>query len=115
MADRREVSRVPWRTTGGGLRLAIRLTPKASRDEIGGIGEGTDGPHLAVKVRALPTEGAANAALEKLVAKWLGLNQREVSLATGGKSRMKTLHLSGDPDELVETLRKRLTALASAT
>ena len=99
---------LPWRIAKDGIRLAVRLTPKASRDEVGGIAGGPDDRHLAVKVRALPSEGAANAALEKLVAKWLGLPQRDVSVAAGGKSRLKSLHLSGDATELVDRLRARL-------
>ena len=99
---------VPWRVTDGGLRLSVRLTPKAARDEIGAVAVGPDGSHIAVKVRALPAEGAANAVLEKLIAKWLGLALRDVSLATGGKSRLKSLRLTGDPPELAERLRAKL-------
>ena len=105
---------VPWRPTDGGLRLSVRLTPKAARDAIGAIADGPDGLHLAVKVRALPSEGAANAALEKLIARWLGLPQRDVSLAAGGKSRLKSLHLTGDPGELAGRLRDKLGHTKSA-
>ena len=98
----------PWRAVGDGVRLTVRLTPKSSADAVGAIVESPEGPHLHVKVRALPADGAANAALEKLVAKWLGLAQRDVSLAGGSKSRLKTLHLSGDPAELYERLGRRL-------
>ena len=71
---------------------------------MGEIGEGPDGPYIAVKVRALPSEGEANAALARVVAKWLGLAQRDVTLAAGGKSRLKTLHLSGEPATLAALL-----------
>ena len=99
---------LPWRIAKDGIRLAVRLTPKASRDEVGGIAGGPDDRHLAVKVRALPSEGAANAALEKVIAKWLGLPQRDVSVAAGGKSRLKSLRLAGDAAELIGRLRARL-------
>ena len=98
----------PWRAVGDGVRLTVRLTPKASMDAVGEIVAGPDGTYLVVKVRALPADGAANAALEKLIAKWLGLAQRDVFLANGGKSRLKTLHLSGDPAELSERLAENL-------
>jgi uncharacterized protein len=103
----------PWRAVSDGVRLTVRLTPKASADVVGNVVTGPDVPHLpvphlAVKVRALPAEGAANAALEKLIAKWLGLAQRDVALAGGGKSRLKTLHLCGDPAELCERLAEKL-------
>ena len=90
----------PWRAVSDGVRLTVRLTPKASADAVGDVVAGPEGPYLTVKVRALPSDGAANAALEKLIAKWLGLAQRDVSLAGGGKSRLKTLHVSGDPADL---------------
>lgn len=103
----------PWRAVGDGVHLTVRLTPKASVDAVGNVVIGPDGPHLAVpylavKVRALPAEGAANAALEKLIAKWLGLAQRDVAVAGGGKSRLKTLHLCGDPAELCERLAEKI-------
>ncbi len=100
----------PWRFVSNGVCLTVRLTPKASADDVGGVVESPAGPHLAVKVRALPADGAANAALEKLVAKWLGLAQRDVTLVNGGKSRLKTLHLAGDPTELVQKLTANLEA-----
>jgi uncharacterized protein YggU (UPF0235/DUF167 family) len=72
-----------WRVSKNGLRLSIRLTPKSSRDEIGAMGQGPDGPHLAVWVRALPANGEANDALARLVAKWIGLAQRDVAVIAG--------------------------------
>lgn len=98
----------PWRGVANGVRLTVRLTPKAASDAIGGIVEGPDGAHMAVKVRALPADGAANAALEKLVATWLGLARRDVTLAAGGKSRLKSLHISGDPAVLDRVLGDKL-------
>lgn len=98
----------PWRLAGDGVYLSVRLTPKASRDLIVGIGDGPDDPHLVVKVRALPSEGAANAALARLVAQWLGLPPRDVVLARGGKSRLKTMHIAGDPERLADLLRAKL-------
>jgi uncharacterized protein (TIGR00251 family) len=100
----------PWRPVKDGLLLSVRLTPKASRDEVGAVGDGPDGAHVAVKVRALPSDGEANAALARVVAKWLGLTQRNVTLAAGGKSRLKSLHLAGGPAELSALLQAKLAA-----
>jgi uncharacterized protein len=97
----------PWRAVGDGVRLTIRLTPKASSDAVGGIAQGPDGAHLDIRVRALPSDGAANTALGKLVAAWLGLAPRDVTLVAGAKSRLKTLHLAGDSNELSERLRSK--------
>ena len=97
----------PWRLAGDGVYLSVRLTPKASRDLIVGIG---DDPHLVVKVRALPSEGRRRRVGE-IVAQWLGVPPRDVVLARGGKSRLKTMHIAGDPERLADLLRAKLASL----
>ena len=74
----------------------FRLTPKSSKDAVDGLVDTTDGVAFQARVRALPEDGAANTALEKLVARWLGVPKRSVSLVTGGKSRLKSLRIDGD-------------------
>lgn len=87
---------VPWRVVPGGLAVRVRLTPKASRDAIEGIEETAEGPALKARVRAVPEDGAANAAVEKLLAAWLGVAKSTVALTSGGKSRVKVLTIAGD-------------------
>jgi uncharacterized protein YggU (UPF0235/DUF167 family) len=90
-----------FRARSDGIDLFVRLTPKSSIDAVEGIGVSADGSsHLKARVRAVPENGAANAAVEKLIAKWLGLPKRDVSLVAGGTSRLKTLRISGDPEEI---------------
>ena len=91
------VTRTPWRQTATGLSLTVRLTPKASRDAISGTEAVADGVALKARVRAAPEKGAANAALERLVAEWLGVPRTTVAVAAGGKSRVKTVRVEGDP------------------
>ena len=74
----------------------FRLTPKASKDAVDGLVDTTDGVAFQTRVRALPEDGAANKALEELVARWLGVPKCSVSLVTGGKSRLKSLRIDGD-------------------
>lgn len=50
---------------------------------------------LLVRVRAAPVEGKANAALEKLIAKTLGVAAGRVELARGEVSRVKALEIEG--------------------
>lgn len=90
----------PWRDGSGGLLIRVRLTPKASRDAIEGIEATAQGPVLKARVRAVPEDGAANAALERLVADWLDVPRRRVVVASGSKSRIKTLAVDGDPSVL---------------
>ena len=87
------------------------MTPKSSTDAIGAIIETPDGAAFQAWVRAVPENGAANEALEQLVAGWLGVPKRSVSLATGGKSRLKSLRITGDPLALDSMFRERTNAL----
>lgn len=97
------------RRTGDGIVLAVRLTPKSAREEIGGIEETADGRRaIRARVRAVPEKGGANAALEKLVARWLGVPPSRVRLAGGGKARLKSVAVAGDPEELSAVVRCRL-------
>ena len=57
-----------WRPAGDGVALRIRLTPKASKDAVTGVGETAEGPAVLVRVRAVPDQGQANAAAETAVA-----------------------------------------------
>lgn len=81
-------------------RLTVRVQPKAASDRLDGWAIDEAGrPFLKLRVRALPSEGAANAAAEALVAKALGLPKSAVKVVTGGKNRLKGLDIEG-PDEL---------------
>lgn len=86
----------PWRRHAAGLAVRVRVTPKAQRDGIDGIEATSDGPALKVRVRAVPADGAANAAVVKLVAEWLGVAKGTATLLAGGKSRVKSVLVSGD-------------------
>lgn len=100
------------RPTASGVDLRVRLTPKASRDRLGRREVLADGNEVVVAhVRALPADGAANAALEVLVAKAAGVPKSRVAVVAGKTSRVKTLRLDGDPADLSRTLEA---ALASA-
>ena len=95
----------PWTRIPGGLRLMVRLTPRAGRDALGGLREiEPDQPLLLARVAEPPLEGAANAALVKLVAKALGIPKTAVTVAAGETSRIKALEISGDPEALEAAL-----------
>ena len=91
----------PFRETAGGIDLFVRLTPKSSRNAIEGIGKAADGSrYLVARVRAVPEKGAANVALERLLAECFGVPKRSVAVIAGGASRLKTVRIAGDPDVL---------------
>jgi uncharacterized protein YggU (UPF0235/DUF167 family) len=102
------------RTRPDGIDLFVRLTPKSSSDAIDGLREAADGSvHLAARVRAVPEKGAANAALERLLAERLDLPRRSVSVVAGGTSRLKTVRLSGDTAFLIATTAAVLARIGS--
>lgn len=83
----------------------MRASPKARRDAIEGVVTADDGRDwLAVKLTAMPADGAANEALIRLLAKAMGVAKRDVTLASGASSRLKRLHISGDPTALAGAL-----------
>lgn len=102
---------LPWRTSPTGVRLIARVTPKAAQDGVDGMVHTSEGLALKVRVRAVADKGAANAAVEKVVAGWLGVARTRVSIVQGGKSRTKTLDIGGAPRELEPLIAARIGAL----
>lgn len=97
----------PWQAVPGGLTLAVRLTPRGGRDAVDGIEQLADGRSvLKARVRAAPTEGEANDALRRLIAKTLGVAPRDVELTAGATARVKRLTITGDGPALAATLAK---------
>lgn len=95
----------PFRLRADGIDLFIRLTPKSSVDRLGGAEVSADGrSHLKARVRAVPENGAANGALERLVAKALGVPASVVSVIAGGTARLKTVRVVGEPSTLVKSI-----------
>ena len=93
--------------TADGVVVIVRLTPRGGRDAIDGVAQLADGRSvLKVRVRAAASEGEANAALMKLVAKTLGVAVRDVSLVAGAGVRLKHLRISGAGAMLAATLEK---------
>lgn len=90
-----------FRPTSGGIELFVRLTPRGGADRVEGATSDAGGVvRLAVRVRAVPEKGAANEALERVVAKALGVPRRAVQVTAGHTARTKTLAITGDPDGL---------------
>jgi uncharacterized protein len=87
--------------------LAVRLTPKGGRDSVDGVEQLADGRSvLKARVRAPASEGEANAALVKLIARTLGVAPRAVELAAGETSRVKRLKVAGHGAALAAALEK---------
>ncbi len=86
-----------WRLVPGGAELRVRAQPNASKDQIEGQAEDAAGQtFLKVRVRAVPEKGKANDAIEKLIAKALGLPKSAVSVEKGETQRIKIVRISSD-------------------
>jgi uncharacterized protein len=101
------LANVPWSLRGDDVLLSVRVTPKSSRDEIVGIEDLADGRAvLKVRVRAAPEDGKANEAVIRMLAKALRIRASAVELEGGAASRVKTLRLEGDAENLTAGLAR---------
>jgi uncharacterized protein (TIGR00251 family) len=76
---------------GGGVTFAVRVVPRASRNEIVGV----HGDALKVRLTAPPVEGRANEALVVLLAQRLGVRKSQVEIVAGVSSRRKVVCVIG--------------------
>ncbi len=98
---------VPYDAAANGLRVALKVTPKAARAAIGGLGADTGGrAFLKVAVTAAPERGKANAQVIKLLARAWRLAPSALSITGGATARRKTLHVAGDTPELLKRLNE---------
>ncbi len=97
------------RRTPEGFDLPVRLTPNARQDRLDGWDIDADGqPVFRVRVRAVPENGKANAALVKLLAKQLGIGKTRLTITRGQTSRIKTVSIDCGAAEM-EALMAKLT------
>ncbi len=71
-----------------GAEFAVRVTPRASRNAV--LAEGGE---IRVYVTVVPEDGKANAAVQKLLAKALGVAKSRLVLIRGATSRDKVFRL----------------------
>jgi len=86
--------------TGAGIRITespegvlftVHVQPRASRNELCGV----QGDELKLRLTAPPVEDAANRLCTEFIAKQLGIAKSRVSIASGLKSRHKTVKVTG--------------------
>ena len=80
----------------GGLRLSIRVQPRARHTELAG----THGTALKVRIAALPAAGAANAELLRFLADVLDVPRSALSIVAGAGSRNKVIAIGGVSEAL---------------
>ena len=84
-------------------QIPVRVTPRSASPGIGGWRASTDGrEELEVRVTEAPSDGAANAAVIRLLAVALGLSKSQLTLVAGHTGRHKRIAV---PLEIVEVRR----------
>ena len=87
-------------SVAGGVRLKVRLQPRAAASAIAGV----HGDALKVRVSAPPVDGAANEMLVKLLAATFGVPARSIAIVSGLASRSKIVELTGVSESAVRRI-----------
>jgi uncharacterized protein (TIGR00251 family) len=80
------------RSVGGETRLAVRVTPRARKNEITEVLE--DGT-VKIRLKAPPVEGKANRVLIKYLAEVLDLRSSQIEILAGESARDKLVCIQG--------------------
>jgi uncharacterized protein len=75
----------------GGVRFAVHVQPRASRNEVAG----THGDAIKVRLSAVPADGAANEALVTFLATYFAVPVRSIRVISGAHSRAKVVEVDG--------------------
>ena len=103
------------RTVAGGIRLRLKVQPKARREGVTGWTPDPDGMALKLSVGAPPEDGKANAAVIALLAKALGVAKSAISVVSGATDRRKLVEIRGEPEHLRAALDALLVQLDKRT
>ncbi len=96
-----DFSKLDIRAGDGFCILRVKVTPKASRNQVVGVGEGA----LRLRIQAPPVEGAANERAREFLAELLGKPRGAILLERGQTSRDKAFRITGmTTSELVAAL-----------
>ena len=98
--------------TRDGVRVAIRLSPRARSEGLLGLSPAAEGGRVVKAAVIAPArDGRANEALLQLLAKVWRLPRRDFSIVAGAASRRKTVHVAGDPHQLIAKLSSEIASL----
>ncbi len=88
------------REAGGAVTFAVKVVPRASKNQIVGI----EGDAVKVRLTAPPVEGKANDALIEFLADRLGVRRAQIEIVTGHASRRKVVRVRGVTARQIESL-----------
>jgi uncharacterized protein (TIGR00251 family) len=95
---------IDLRSVPGGVRFAVRVQPRSSKNQISGEVEGC----LKIKLTAPPVEGEANQALIKFLASWLQVPRQDIVIVRGDTSRHKLVEINGVDEQWLRTRLEQL-------
>lgn len=81
----------PISPMAGGVRLRLRVQPRASREGVAGVAGGA----IRIRLTAPPVDGAANEALVRFLASRLEVSRSAVELVGGRSGRSKLVDVTG--------------------
>lgn len=87
----RQLGQLDLREKDGGVVIAVKAVPGASRDRVAGV----LGRALKVTTSAPPEKGKANAAVARTLARALGVPRRDVALVSGAGRAQKQFRIAG--------------------
>ena len=95
-----------FQPTDQGVRLFVRVSPKASRDRVEGVERDAAGrARLRIRVTAPPEKGEANQRVIELLAKALGIAKSQMAVRQGAQDRNKSIDIEGDTEQLMAQLK----------
>jgi uncharacterized protein (TIGR00251 family) len=98
---------MPVSADGDGVRLRIRVTPRARKTELAGLVEADGRPAIAIRLAAPPVDGAANKALLAFLAAALRIPKSKLGIVSGETGRLKVVRAAGLLPDAVLTWIKR--------
>jgi len=84
----------------GAVVFAVRVQPRASKNEVAGVMEGA----LKIRLQAPAVEGRANEGLREFLAELLKRPKSTVRILSGERSRVKRVEIAGVTAAEVESL-----------
>ena len=102
---------MPFQAVPDGVRVRLKVTPKAKRNQFGGLLDEPDGGKaLKVSVTAAPEGGKANGAVIALLVKEWGVAKSAISVVSGATDRRKLVEIRGPSQNLLVQLQGWLAA-----
>jgi uncharacterized protein len=93
----------PSKQTSGSVTIAVRIQPRASKNGVSRMEDGS----LKIRLTAPPVDGAANEALVTYLSKALAVSKASIEIVSGHTSREKRIKISGVTEVAVDQLLNR--------